>query len=146
MRSRPLAVAAIAAAMAFPAATAASAADRASSRSTDCAHAAAPASSRLSVAEAREILSRQFSPDGTQHTPLAFDGLEYACVTSYRSEDLREVAVFGRKGASDLRLFVTGDAEAARLSEAINRLIHEAQLEQRKANPKGTKPAPRATP
>jgi hypothetical protein len=122
------------------------AAELAAARSTDCAHAAATESYRqLSVTEAHQILNRQFSQEGAPPAPLTFDGLDYACVTSYRADALREVAIFGRSGTSDLRLFVNGDADAARLEDAINRLILEARdLATKKTA--GATPAPRATP
>jgi hypothetical protein len=114
-------------------------------RSPDCARPATEAFRHLSVAQAREILNRQFSQDSTPRAPLSFDGLDYACVTGYREKDLREVAVLGRSGASELRLFVNGDAEATRLEDAINRLILEARRDQAKKKKKAATPAPRAT-
>jgi hypothetical protein len=130
--SYPLVVVAITAGFAS---SPASAPRREAGRSEDCASPTqTTAFLRLSVPEAREILGRQFSPGHPGQAPLAFGGLDYACVTRFRAKDQREVGVFGRGG--DVRLFVTGAPEAELLQDAINRLIHEA----REAGPRGVAP------
>jgi hypothetical protein len=132
MSSHPLIVVAITAGFAS---ALVSASGHEAGRSEDCASPTqTTAFLRLSVPEAREILGRQFSQNHPGQAPLAFGGLDYACVTRFRAKDQREVGVFGRGG--DVRLFVTGAPEAELLQDAINRLIHEA----RQTGPHGAAP------
>jgi hypothetical protein len=97
------------------------------SRHPDCEPPPRPASHlALSADEARKIIADHFSQESAGE-PLSFEGLTYACVTSSRSNDMREVAVFGRDDEGGLRLYIAGEAAAVRLQDAINRLIAEAR-------------------
>jgi hypothetical protein len=98
----------------------------AEARHPDCEPAAPhPEFLKLSGDEARQIIADHFSQESPGE-PLAFAGLAYACVTRSHSSDMREVAVFARNDGGDVRLYISGEAAAVRLQDAINRLIHDA--------------------
>jgi hypothetical protein len=84
----------------------------------------APTPAPLSADDARKALADHFTQQ-RPGDPLSFEGLTYACVTRSRSNDMHEVAVFGRDDGGGLRLYIKGEEAAVRLRDAINRLIAE---------------------